>query len=86
MFRGDIVDGDGLSFARWRWKCICVPMGWRIGVMEAMASAGCCVGEATAASAYVAGDGKVAATAGSASTELEGLEQAEPSFIQLCTL
>ena len=56
-------------------------MYWRVGV--AIASAGGCVSGAAAAYAYVAGVGKVAV--GSASTELEWLEQTEPSFIQLCT-
>ena len=46
-------------------------------------SAGGGVGEAAAASAYVAGTGKVAA--GPASSELDWLEQPEPSSIQLCT-
>ena len=50
---------------------------------EAIASAGGCVGEADAASAYVARAGEL--TAVSASAELEGLEQTEPSFIQLFT-
>ena len=46
-------------------------------------SAGGCVGEAAVASAYVAGIGGLAAV--SASAELEGIEQTEPSFIQLFT-
>ena len=50
---------------------------------EALATAGGCVGESAAASAYVAGAGAVAAV--SASDELEELEQTEPSFIQLFT-
>ena len=50
---------------------------------EAIASAGGCVGEAAAASAYVAGVGALAAV--TASDELEGSEQTEPSFIQLFT-
>ena len=52
-------------------------------VGEVIASAGGCVGGADAASAYVTGAGKV--DAGSASTELEWLEQTEQSVIQLCT-
>ena len=51
---------------------------------EAIASAGGCVGEAAAASAYVAGVGALAAV--TASDELEESEQTEPSFIQLFTL
>ena len=50
---------------------------------EAIASAGGCVGEAAAASAYVAGAGALAAV--TASDELEESEQTEPSFIQLFT-
>ena len=50
---------------------------------EAIASAGGCVGEAAAASAYVAGVGALSAV--SASDELEESEQTEPSFIQLFT-
>ena len=49
----------------------------------AIASAGGCVGEAAAASAYVAGVGALAAV--TASDELEESEQTEPSFIQLFT-
>ena len=51
---------------------------------EAIASAGGCVGEAAAASAYVAGVGALAAVP--ASDELEESKQAESSFIQLFTL
>ena len=50
-----------------------------------MASAGGCVGEVAAASAYVAGAGAGALAAVSASDELEESEQTEPSFIQLFT-
>ena len=50
---------------------------------EAVASAGGCVGEADVVSVYVAGAGGFPAV--STSAELEGLEQTEPSFIQLFT-
>ena len=50
---------------------------------KAIASAGGCMGEAAAASAYVAGVGELAAVP--ASDELEESEQTEPSFIQLFT-
>ena len=50
---------------------------------EATASADGCVGEAAAASAYVAGVGALAAV--TASDELEESEQTEPSFIHLFT-
>ena len=50
---------------------------------ETIACAGGCVSEADAASAYVAGAGEVAAV--SAAAELDGLEQTEPSLIQLFT-
>ena len=50
---------------------------------EAITSFGGCVGEATAASAYVAVVGALAAV--SASDEPEESEQTEPSFIQLFT-
>ena len=46
-------------------------------------SAGGCVGEVAAASAYVAGAGVLAAV--SISDELKELEQTEPSFLQLFT-
>ena len=50
---------------------------------EAIASADGCVGEAAAASAYVAGVGALAPV--SVSDELEESEQTVPSFIQLFT-
>ena len=50
---------------------------------EAMASAGVFVCVAAAAFVYVAGAGELAAF--SATSEPGGLEQTEPSFIQLCT-
>ena len=50
---------------------------------EAISSAGGCVGEAAAASAYVAVVGALAAV--TTSDELEESEQTEPSFIQLFT-
>ena len=52
--------------------------GWENGLGEAIASAGGCVGEAAAASAYVAGVGALAAV--TASDELEESEQTEAIF------